>query len=63
MSGVAFARRDGARSYRLTVTPKAPVKLYWSATAYDRHTHALIRDQRWSSRASTTQVSDPSGGQ
>ena len=35
--------------------PKAPVKLYWSATAYDRDTHALIRDQKWSSRASTTQ--------
>ncbi|MDN3922170.1 DUF1254 domain-containing protein [Roseateles violae] len=46
---------DGARSYRLTVPPKAPVKLYWSATAYDRDTHALIRDQKWSSRASTSQ--------
>jgi hypothetical protein len=46
---------DGGRTYRLTVPPKAPVKLYWSATAYDRDTHALIRDQKWSSRASTTQ--------
>jgi len=43
------------RTYRLTAPPKAPVKLYWSATAYDRDTHALIRDQKWSSRASTTQ--------
>lgn len=46
---------DGGRIYRLTVPPKAPVKLYWSATAYDRDTHALIRDQQWSSRASTSQ--------
>ena len=23
--------------------PKAPVEQYWSATAYDRETHALIR--------------------
>jgi hypothetical protein len=28
------------------------VKLYWSATVYDRETHALIRDQKWSSRSS-----------
>lgn len=46
---------DGGSTYKLTVPPKAPVKLYWSATAYDRATHALIRDQQWSSRASTTQ--------
>lgn len=46
---------DGGRIYRLTVPPKAPVKLYWSATAYDRETHALIPHQKWSSRASTTQ--------
>lgn len=46
---------DGRSTYRLTVPPKAPVKLYWSATAYDRVTHALIRDQKWSSRASTSQ--------
>jgi hypothetical protein len=46
---------DGGRTYRLTVPPKAPVKLYWSATAYDRDTHALIRDQPRSSRASTSQ--------
>ena len=46
---------DGGRTYRLTVPPNAPVKLYWSATAYDRNTHALIRDQTRSSRASTSQ--------
>ena len=49
--GLSF---DGASTYRLTVPPKPPVRLYWSATAYDRATHALIRDQKWSSRASTT---------
>jgi hypothetical protein len=45
---------DGGGAYRLTVPANAPVKLYWSTTAYDRATHALIRDQKWSSRASTT---------
>ena len=45
---------DGGSTYRLTVPANAPVKLYWSATVYDRATHALIRDQKWSSRASTT---------
>ena len=45
---------DGARTYRLHVPPNVPVKLYWSATAYDRATHALIRDLKWSSRSSNT---------
>jgi hypothetical protein len=45
---------DGASTYRLTVPANAPVKLYWSATAYDRATHALIRESKWSSRASST---------
>lgn len=45
---------DGTATYRLTVPAKAPVQLYWSATAYDRVTHALIREQKWPSRASTT---------
>lgn len=45
---------DGANTYRLTVPAKAPVKLYWSATIYDRATHALIRNQSWSSRSSHT---------
>jgi len=37
---------DGGSSYRLTVPANAPVKQYWSATVYDRATHALIRDQK-----------------
>jgi len=47
-------RLDGSNTYRLTVPPNAPVKLYWSATVYDGATHALIRDTRWSSRGSNT---------
>lgn len=43
---------EGARSYRLTVPPGAPVTQYWSATIYDRATHALIRDMPRSSRSS-----------
>jgi hypothetical protein len=50
----AGRRFDGSKNYRLTVPPNAPVKLYWSATAYDRATHALIRNTRWSSRSSQT---------
>jgi len=45
---------DGARSYRLTVPPNAPVRQYWSATVYDRATHAPIRNARWPSRSSQT---------
>src|SRR4029077_10968533 len=45
---------DGGKSYRLRVPANAPVTLYWSATAYDRATHALIRDMNWSSRSSNT---------
>jgi hypothetical protein len=45
---------DGGSMYRLRVPANPPVKLYWSATIYDRATHALIRDQKWSSRSSTT---------
>jgi hypothetical protein len=43
---------DGAGSYRLTVPANAPVTQYWSATAYDRETHALIRDMPRSGRSS-----------
>lgn len=46
---------DGGKTYRLHVPAKAPVKLYWSATAYDRATHALIRGQSRASRASSSQ--------
>ena len=45
---------DGGRTYRLNVPANPPVKLYWSATVYDRATHALIRDLPWSSRSSNT---------
>jgi hypothetical protein len=49
--GQAF---DGAATYRLRVPPDAPVRLYWSATAYDRQTHALIRNAPHASRASSS---------
>src|SRR5262249_47019156 len=45
---------DGARTYRLTVPPNAPVKQYWSATVYDRETHTLIRNLDRASLASIT---------
>jgi hypothetical protein len=45
---------DGGKAYRLTVPANAPVTQYWSATVYDRATHALIRDLPWSSRSSQT---------
>jgi hypothetical protein len=45
---------DGASTYRLNVPANPPVTLYWSATIYDRGTHALIRNMQWASRASTT---------
>lgn len=45
---------DGGNNYRLTVPANAPVSLYWSGTVYDRGTHGLIRDQKWSSRGSNT---------
>src|SRR5260221_1505416 len=35
---------DGGSTYHLTVPANAPVKQYWSATVYDRATHALIRN-------------------
>jgi len=44
----------GSSNYRLTVPANPPVKQYWSATAYDRATHALIRNLPWPSRSSQT---------
>ncbi|HMM91813.1 DUF1254 domain-containing protein [Bradyrhizobium sp.] len=43
---------DGGKSYRLTVPPNVPVAQYWSVTAYDRETHALIKNMSRASRAS-----------
>ena len=43
---------DGAMTYRLHVPPNVPVEQYWSLTAYDRETHALIKNVSRASRAS-----------
>ena len=45
---------DGGTSYRMHVPAAAPVNQYWSVTAYDGATHALIRDTEWSSRSSSS---------
>jgi hypothetical protein len=42
----------GANTYRLTVPANAPVGQYWSATVYNRATHALIREMPRSGRSS-----------
>jgi hypothetical protein len=47
--GQAF---DGASTYRLSVPANAPVRNYWSATVYDRETHALVKNMPGASRAS-----------
>jgi hypothetical protein len=43
---------DGAKTYRLHVPPNVPVEQYWSVTAYDRKTHALIKNIPRASRSS-----------
>jgi hypothetical protein len=50
--GEAF---HGGDTYRLIVPSNAPVTQYWSTTAYDRTTHALIRGLSRSSRSSQSQ--------
>jgi hypothetical protein len=45
---------DGGSTYHLNVPANAPVTQYWSATVYDRATHALIRNMQWASRSSQT---------
>jgi hypothetical protein len=50
------ASLDGNKAYRLTVPADAPVQQYWSVTAYNRDTHALIKDVARASRSS--QVTD-----
>jgi hypothetical protein len=43
---------DGAKTYRLRVPANVPVEQYWSVTAYDRQTHALIKNVPRASRSS-----------
>jgi hypothetical protein len=43
---------DGGKTYRLAVPPDPPVEQYWSVTAYDRQTHALIKNMPRASRSS-----------
>lgn len=43
---------DGDKTYRLAVPVNVPTKQYWSATVYDRATHALIKNLSRASRAS-----------
>jgi hypothetical protein len=43
---------DGANIYRLTVPANPPIEQYWSVTAYDRETHALIKNVARASRSS-----------
>jgi hypothetical protein len=45
---------DGSKTYRLNVPANAPVRQYWSATLYDRDTHALIREMTHAARSSQT---------
>jgi hypothetical protein len=54
---------DGSKTYRLRVPGDPPVKQYWSVTAYDRQTHALIKNLDRASRASNdTEVQKNSDG-
>jgi hypothetical protein len=45
---------DGSKTYRLHVPPNVPIEQYWSLTAYDRETHALIKNVDRASRASNS---------
>jgi hypothetical protein len=45
---------DGARTYTLKVPADVPVTQYWSVIAYDRATHALIREVAAPGRSSLT---------
>ena len=46
---------DGSKTYRLNVPTNAPIRQYWSATLYDRDTHALIRKMSHAARSSQSQ--------
>jgi hypothetical protein len=43
---------DGSKTYRLNVPANVPIDQYWSVTAYDRQTHALIKNMPRASRSS-----------
>lgn len=43
---------EGGKTYHVHVPPNVPVQQYWSVTAYDRETHALIKGVNRASRAS-----------
>ena len=43
---------QGNKTYHLAVPPNAPTKQYWSATVYDRATHALVKNLTRASLAS-----------
>jgi len=43
---------DGSKTYKVAVPPNAPVKQYWSLTAYDRELHTLIKGVNRASRSS-----------
>lgn len=43
---------DGGLNYRLTVPPNVPVSQYWSIAAYDKRTHAFIRNVSHPGRSS-----------
>jgi hypothetical protein len=43
---------EGGSTYQLNVPARAPVIQYWSATVYDRDTHALVRNMQRASQSS-----------
>jgi len=43
---------EGNKTYRLRVPANAPVKQYWSITAYDREIHTVIKGMPYASRSS-----------
>ena len=52
---------EGSHLYRLRVPPNAPVTQYWSLTAYDRQTHALLKNLSRASRSSQTAQKNADG--
>ena len=53
---------NGGKAYQLHVPPNVPVDQYWSVTAYDRRTHALIKNMPRASRASNAEVQKNADG-